>query len=53
MKQHIKLLSNKDVVKETLRLLKDNPEWKDRYAQYAMAIKKTVKFTEATPENFT
>ncbi len=38
MKQHIKL-SNRDVVEETLRLLKNNPEWKERYAKYAKAIK--------------
>jgi GrpB-like predicted nucleotidyltransferase (UPF0157 family) len=39
MKHRIQI-SNKEVVKETLRLLNDNPEWRDRYAEYAKAIKK-------------
>ena len=38
MKHRIQI-SNKEVVKETLRLLNDNPEWRDRYAKYAKAIK--------------
>ena len=50
MKQHIKL-SNRDVVEETLRLLKNNPEWKERYAKYAKAIKDNGENMEATPEN--
>lgn len=43
MKQYIELLPNQDVVKETLSLLNDNPEWKDRYAKYAKAIKDNGK----------
>ena len=30
--------TNKEVVKETLRILKDNPEWVHRYAKYANSI---------------
>lgn len=50
--KHRTQISNKEVVRETLRLLNENPEWKDRYAQYAMAIKKNSEIYGSNSRKF-
>lgn len=51
MKNRIQI-SNKEVIKETLHLLNDNPEWRDRYAEYAEAIKKNSDKYGSNSRNF-